>query len=203
MGGSRSYLKPENGFLDRRTGWRESERSGERLPKATHRVSASESIYRKGFGFCLISHKSFQTHRIINRSSSVFSVRSVVSSAGFRLKNTPMNPQHPVFRAQKQSKGSGINSWYLITLIKHLNQAKARICSAFWRTGFRGVAVESLQKVADADEDVGVPGENFSPCQSKGSGINSWYLVPEACLLIRQKHEFAPHFDALGFAELR
>ena len=34
-----------------------------------------ERIYRKGFGFCLISHKSFQTHRIINRSSSVFSVR--------------------------------------------------------------------------------------------------------------------------------
>jgi len=44
-----------------------------------------ERIYRKGFGFCLISHKSFQTHRIINRSSSVFSVRSVVSSAGFRF----------------------------------------------------------------------------------------------------------------------
>ena len=43
-----------------------------------------ERIYRKGFGFCLISHKSFQTHRIINRSS-VFSVRSVVSSAGFRF----------------------------------------------------------------------------------------------------------------------
>ena len=44
-----------------------------------------EKIYRKGVGFCLISHKSFQTHRIINRSSSVFSVRSVVSSAGFGL----------------------------------------------------------------------------------------------------------------------
>jgi len=44
-----------------------------------------ERIYRKGFGFCLISHKSFQTHRIINRSSSVFSVRSVVSSAGFKF----------------------------------------------------------------------------------------------------------------------
>jgi len=44
-----------------------------------------EKIYRKGFGFCLISHKSFQTHRIINRSSSVSSVRSVVNSAGFGL----------------------------------------------------------------------------------------------------------------------
>ena len=42
-----------------------------------------ERIDRKGFGFCLISHKSFQTHRIINRSSSVFSVRSVVNSAVF------------------------------------------------------------------------------------------------------------------------
>jgi hypothetical protein len=46
-----------------------------------------ERIYRKGFGFCLISHKSFQTHRIINRSSSVFSVRSVVNSAVFGLKH--------------------------------------------------------------------------------------------------------------------
>jgi hypothetical protein len=45
-----------------------------------------ERIYRKGFGFCLISHKSFQTHRIINRSSSVCSVRSVVNSAVFGLK---------------------------------------------------------------------------------------------------------------------
>ena len=43
-----------------------------------------------------------------------------------------------------------------------MNQAKARICSAFWRTGFGGVAVESSQKVADADEDVGVPAESFS-----------------------------------------
>ena len=43
-----------------------------------------------------------------------------------------------------------------------MKQAKARICSAFWRTGFGGVAVESSQKVADADEDVGVPAENFS-----------------------------------------
>jgi hypothetical protein len=44
-----------------------------------------EKIYKKGFGFRLISHKSFQTHRIINRSSSVSSVSSVVSSAGFGL----------------------------------------------------------------------------------------------------------------------
>jgi len=44
-----------------------------------------ERINRKGFGFCLISHKSSQTHRIINRSTSVSSVRSVVSSAGFGL----------------------------------------------------------------------------------------------------------------------
>jgi hypothetical protein len=44
-----------------------------------------ERIDRKGFGFCLISHKSFQTHHIINRSSSVFSVRSVVNSAVFGL----------------------------------------------------------------------------------------------------------------------
>ena len=41
-----------------------------------------ERIYRKGFGFRLISHRSFQTYRIINRSSSV---SSVVSSAGFGL----------------------------------------------------------------------------------------------------------------------
>jgi hypothetical protein len=34
-----------------------------------------EKIYRNGFGCCLISHKSFQTHRIINCSSSVSSVR--------------------------------------------------------------------------------------------------------------------------------
>jgi hypothetical protein len=60
-----------------------------------------------------------------------------------------------------KSKGSGLNSLYLITLIKRLNQAKARICSAFWRTGFGGVAVESSQKVADADEDVGVPSRSF------------------------------------------
>ena len=30
-----------------------------------------KKIYRKGFEFRLISHKTFQTHRIINRSSSV------------------------------------------------------------------------------------------------------------------------------------
>jgi hypothetical protein len=41
-----------------------------------------ERIYRKGVGICLISDKSFETHRIINRS---FSGRSVVISAGFRL----------------------------------------------------------------------------------------------------------------------
>ena len=34
-----------------------------------------ERIYRKGFGCCLMSHKFFQPHRIINRSSSVSSVR--------------------------------------------------------------------------------------------------------------------------------
>jgi hypothetical protein len=47
-----------------------------------------ERFDRKGFGFCLISHKSFQTHRIINRSSSVCSVRSVVNSAVFGIKPT-------------------------------------------------------------------------------------------------------------------
>ena len=51
-------IQPENGFLDRRAGWSQSER-GERLPKAAHRVSASESIYRKGFGFCVISPNHF------------------------------------------------------------------------------------------------------------------------------------------------
>ena len=30
--------------------------------------------------------------------------------------------------------------------------------------GFRGVSVESSWRVADADEDVGAPDENFSPC---------------------------------------
>jgi len=45
-----------------------------------------------------------------------------------------------------------------------LNQAKARICSAFCRIGFGGVAVESSLRVADADEGVGVPAEKFSPC---------------------------------------
>ena len=48
-----SLVKPENGFFDRRTGWRESERSGERLPKAAHRLIASESIFWKGLGFLL------------------------------------------------------------------------------------------------------------------------------------------------------
>ena len=46
--------------------------------------------------------------------------------------------------------------------MKRLNPARARIGPAFCRTGFGGVAVESSQKVADADEDVGVPAENFS-----------------------------------------
>jgi hypothetical protein len=45
-----------------------------------------ERIYRKGFGFCSISHKSFQTYRIINKSSSV---RSVVNSAGFGFNKFP------------------------------------------------------------------------------------------------------------------
>jgi hypothetical protein len=72
--------KPENGFLDRLTGCKESERSGERLPKAARRVSASESIYRKSSGCCLMSHKLFQLRRMINSSSSVVSVFSVVNS---------------------------------------------------------------------------------------------------------------------------
>lgn len=48
-----------------------------------------ERISRKGFGFCSISHKSFQTYRISNRSSSVFFVRSVVNSTEFGLKCLP------------------------------------------------------------------------------------------------------------------
>jgi hypothetical protein len=53
-----------------------------------------EMIDRKGFGFCLISHKSFQTHRIINKSSSVFYVRSVVNSAVFGFIETPLQTRH-------------------------------------------------------------------------------------------------------------
>jgi hypothetical protein len=40
--------------------------------------------------------------------------------------------------------------------------------------GFRGVSAEFLQRGDDADEDVGVPRENFSPREGReGSGINS------------------------------
>ena len=48
-----------------------------------------ERIYRKGFGICSISHKSFQSYRIINTSSSVSSVRSVVNSAGLGFNKFP------------------------------------------------------------------------------------------------------------------
>ena len=39
-------FKPENGFLDRRTGFAESERSGERLPTAAHRASKASQLTR-------------------------------------------------------------------------------------------------------------------------------------------------------------
>ena len=44
-----------------------------------------------------------------------------------------------------------------------MNPVSARIGLAFWRTRFDGVAAVPSLWGADADEDVGVPVENFSP----------------------------------------
>ena len=72
-----------------------------------------KKIYRKGFEFRLISHKTFQTHRIINRSSSVsfdsLAPAHLALRANLRLLFLKDPPAFSVVRSVVSSAGLGFN----------------------------------------------------------------------------------------------